>query len=196
MRGHRTYGHSGQTQEAKFNLTVRPKKFLTVTCQRSQFICPVLHLPLCNTLKCWNQDPRQTSNEWGAGNSSFWGRSQCLQISLGASPPLPLKLPLAATFPWYLERGAQVSSTDWSNLFLQETAFLPTGSTYQERDAVHYFALLKLLTVNATALDPMEFVVLYSTSVWKPLSQLQTGIDHEEQTFLLGSQSPSSIIYC
>lgn len=77
-------------------------------------------------------------------------------------------------------------------LFLQET----TGSTYQERDAVHYFALLKLLSVNAIALDPVEFVVLYSTSVWKPLSQLQTGTDHKEQTFLLGSQSPSFIIYC
>lgn len=39
------------------------------------------------------------------------------------------------------------------------------------------------------ALDAMEFVALYSF-VWKPPSQVWAEEDHEEQTFLLGSQSP------
>lgn len=42
---------SGQPQEAKFYLPVCPKKFLKAMCQRSQFICLVLHFPLCKTLK-------------------------------------------------------------------------------------------------------------------------------------------------
>lgn len=99
-------------------------------------------------LKCWNQDSSQTSKEWGAANSSevdlSYFRSHLMLglLLLSASPGCSLSMALR-------ERGW--SKQYWSNIFLQAIAFLPTWSAYQERDTVHYFVLLQLLTVTGTS---------------------------------------------
>lgn len=141
--------------------------------------------PWCKTLKCWNQDPNQTSKGWGVANSPFWGRSQCLQISLDARLPLPL------SFPWLQPfHGTQRKVLKWTVLVQP----LPAGdsipdnwSAYQERDAVHYLALLQLLTVNRT--NPR------SCGVWCALFHicLETSVTTVDRNRSWGADVPTKV---